>query len=282
VTTSVVSAIAPKLEQAEVERAKRKPTENLDAYDYFLRGVANVHLQTRESVDEALRLFSKSIELDSDFAAGYGMAAFCYVVRKASGWITDRTQEIDETARLAQRAVELGKDDAVALSRVGHALAYIVEDFVAGALFIERALILNPNLASAWYASGWLRVWIGEPEIAIKHFARFMRMSPLDPLLARAHSATAFAHVFAGRYDMAVSHAEQALGEKPNLHQALRAAATSNALAGRLEEAQKAMARLRRIDPALRVSNLKEQTPLQRPEDLARYAEGMRLAGLPE
>jgi tetratricopeptide (TPR) repeat protein len=183
---------------------------------------------------------------------------------------------------LAQRAVELGKDDAVALSRVGHALAYIVEDFVAGALFIDRALVLNPNLASAWYASGWLRVWIGEPEIAIKHFARFMRMSPLDPLLARAHSATAFAHVFAGRYDVAVSHAEQALGEKPNLHQALRAAATSNALAGRLEEAQKAMARLRRIDPALRVSNLKDQTPLQRPEDLARYAEGMRLAGLPE
>ena len=109
-----------------------------------------------------------------------------------------------------------------------------------------------------------------------------MRMSPLDPLLAWMHSATSFAHVFTGRYDLAVAHAEQALREKPNLHQALRAAAVSNALAGRTEQARKAIARLRQIDPTLRVSNLKDLTPLQRAEDIAKYNEGMRLAGLPE
>jgi len=183
---------------------------------------------------------------------------------------------------LARRAVELGKDDAVALYKAGLTLAYLVEDFDAGALFIERAVVLNPNLASAWYASGWLKVWIGEPETAIKHLEQFMRISPLDPLMARAHTAVAFAHVFAGRYDEAVRYAEQAVSEQPNSHQALRAAAMSNALTGRLEQARKAMARLREIDPALRVSNLKEQTPLQRPEDIAKYEEGMRKAGLPE
>jgi adenylate cyclase len=282
VTISVIGAISPKLEQAEIERAKRKPTGSLDAYDYFLRGMESLYMQTRETTSEALRLFHKAIELDPDFAVAYGMAAFCYLQRKTGGWITNRAQEIAETARLARRAVELGKDDAVALSRAGLALVYVVEDFEAGALFIDRALILNPNLASAWYASGWLRVWIGEPETAIKHFARFARLSPLAPFLARMHSATAFANVFAGRYDEAVSHAGQALSEKPNMQLALRAAATSNALAGRIEEAQKVMARLRQIDPALRVSNLIDQTPLQRPEDLARYAEGMRKAGLPE
>ena len=109
-----------------------------------------------------------------------------------------------------------------------------------------------------------------------------MRMSPLDPLLSWMHAATAFAHVFAGRYGLAVTHAEQALSEKPSQHLALRAVALSKALAGRIDEARTVMARLLQTDPALRVSNLKELTPLRRPEDMARYTEGLRLAGLPE
>ena len=100
------------------------------------------------------------------------MAAFCYSWRKAGGWVTDRAQDIAEASRLARRAVELGKDDAVALSRAGHALDYVVGDFDAGALFIDRALVLNPNLASACFSSAWLRLWIGEPKIAIQHLAR--------------------------------------------------------------------------------------------------------------
>src|SRR6202521_2781761 len=79
VTASVVGAIAPKLEQAEIERAKRKPTESLDAYDYYLRGIASVNLGTRDANAEALRLFYRASELDPDFATAYGMAAWCYV-----------------------------------------------------------------------------------------------------------------------------------------------------------------------------------------------------------
>src|SRR5207247_1778623 len=82
VTLSVVGAIAPKLEQAEIERAKRKPTESLDAYDYYLRGMAGVHRWAREANDDALRMFYRAIELDPDFASAYGMAARCYVARK--------------------------------------------------------------------------------------------------------------------------------------------------------------------------------------------------------
>jgi adenylate cyclase len=176
----------------------------------------------------------------------------------------------------------LGKDDAVALSRAGHALAYVVHELDAGALFIDRALVLNPNLASGWFSSGWLRVWIGEPDVAIKHFEQFKRMSPLDPLMPVAQSGSAFANFFGGRYDDASSQAEQVLQESPNFHTALRISAASNAFAGRIEQAQNALTRLRQIDPALRVSNLKDLTPLRRPEDIARYAEGMRKAGLPE
>ena len=282
VAASVVSAIAPRLERAEIERVNRKPTESLVAYDYFLRGMENANQNTRESVTEALRLFSRATELDPGFAAAYAMAAFCYVLRKASSSMTDRMAENAEAERLARKAVQLGKNDAVALSRAGHALGFVVHDVEAGALFIDRALALNPNLASAWLSSCWLKVWLGEPDTTIKHFAHFKRMSPLDPLTYSGQSANAFALFLVGRYDEASLQAEQTLQESPNLHAALHVAAAAHALAGRLEQAQKAMARLRQIDPALRVSNLKDLNPFRRPQDIARYEDGMRKAGLPE
>ncbi len=287
VTASVVGAIAPRLEQAEVERAKRKPTESLDAYDYFLRGIASLHSWTKESNDEALRLFSKAIELDSDFASAYGMASWCYVRRKGSRWIIDRAQETAEAARLARRAAELGWDDAVALAWGGFALAYVVHDVEVAAALIDRALQLNPNLAEAWHFSGWVRIYLGEPEAAIEHLAHAMRLSPLDPLTFVTQMAIAFAHFFAGRYDDASSWAEKALAtsppglrERPVYHPALLIAAASNSLAGRLEEARNAIARLRQLNPTPHISNLKNQIPLRRPEDLARYTEGLRKAGL--
>jgi tetratricopeptide (TPR) repeat protein len=164
VTTNVVGAIAPKLEQAEIDRAKRKPTENLDAYDYYLRGMASLYqFSGREAIDEALRLFYRAIELDADFASAYGTAAWCYAQIKSSSWTRDQVREIAETRRLARRAAELGKNDAVAFSYAGWALAYVVRDLDAGVAFIDRALILNPNLAAAWTLGGWVRIWLGKP-----------------------------------------------------------------------------------------------------------------------
>jgi adenylate cyclase len=145
----VVGAIAPKLEQAEIERSRRKPTKNLDAYDYYLQGVARIHPATKDVNDGALHLFYKAIEIDVNFASAYGMAACCYAWRKMHGWMADRAMEIAETTRLALRAVNLGKDDAVALSMGGFALAYVVGEVEDGAAFIDQALILNPSQEQA-------------------------------------------------------------------------------------------------------------------------------------
>ena len=144
ITLSVVGAIAPQLEQAEIERAKRKPTESLDAYDYFLRGMASFYQRNKVAVTEALRLFYKAIELDPNFASAYGMAAWCYAWRKINGWTTDRVHEIAETARLARRAAELGPDDAVALSRAAHAIVFVVGDVEAATTFVDRAIWRYP------------------------------------------------------------------------------------------------------------------------------------------
>jgi tetratricopeptide (TPR) repeat protein len=283
VTASVVGAIAPKIEQAEIERAKRKPTERLDAYDYYLRGISVLYGMTRETNEEALRLLNKALKLDPEFALAYARAAQCYGFRKVNRWTTDPQQEVTEAARLARRAVDLGRDEALALSLGGFVLAFVVGDLDDGAAFVDRALGLNPNLAIAWGFSGWMKICFSEHDTAIEHEARAMRLSPLDPRLFLWQLFTALAHFLAGRYDEAVSWVDAALREQPNYLAALRVAAASNALAGRLERAQKLMTRLRQLDPALRISDLADvMLPLRRPEDLARYKEGLRKAGLPE
>jgi TolB-like protein len=283
VTASVVGAIVPKLEEAEIERAKRKPTDSLDAYDYFLRGIARVQRWTREANDEALRMFYRAIELDPNFATAYGMAARCYAQRKTNGWFTDRAREVAEATRLARSAVELGRDDAVALSFGGLTLAYVAGDLDDGAAFAERALTLNSNLAIAWDVSGWMNICLGDPDTGIKNVALAMRLNPLDPRISFWQFHTALAHFVAGRYAEAASWAARSLRDQPDYLPPIRILAASNALAGRLDEAQKAVARLRQLDPSLRISNLEDVLPpLRRAEDRARYVDGLRKAGLPE
>jgi tetratricopeptide (TPR) repeat protein len=282
VTENVVGAIAPRLEQAEIERAKRKPTESLDAYDHFLRGMAGVHTWERAAHQEALSHFYKAIELDPNFASAYGMAARCYSWRKACGWMTDPEKEIAEAVRLSRRAAELGRDDALALCTAGIGLGFVAGQLEDGDALIENALALNPNLAWAWLFSGWVKVWLGEPEVAIEHAMRAMRLSPHDPHTFSMQSVVATAHFFAGRYAEALSWAKVAMRTHMNAPIQSIVAAASAGLIGDSAEAEAAIAQVRQIVPGLRLSNLKAFMPLRRPEDVAKWAEGLRRAGLPD
>jgi tetratricopeptide (TPR) repeat protein len=134
----------------------------------------------------------------------------------------------------------------------------------------------------AWFYGGWAKIWLGEPEPAIERFARALRLSPLDPWAMVIRSGTAQAHFFLGRYDEAASWAAMALQDNPDFQPGLRIGAASNAIAGRPEQAHKAVARLRQLNPLLRVSTLKDMLGPYRREGLSRYEEGLRRAGLPE
>jgi TolB-like protein/tetratricopeptide (TPR) repeat protein len=284
VTESVVGAIAPAVEKAEIERARRKPTGNLDAYALYLQGLAKLYqFASRQVNDEALHLFKSANELDPDFSSAYARAAACYGHAKANGWISITANEIAEVTKLAQCAIKLGKDDAIALVSSGYALAVVVRDLEVGASLIDRALVLNSNLAEAWSWGGWMKLWLGEPEPAIERFGRAMRLSPLDPSLLLMRSGIAHAHFFLSRYDEASSWATTALQDNPDSQIGLRIDAATNAMAGRLQQAQKAVARLRQLNPILRVSSLKEVLgPYRRAENISQYEEGLRRAGLPE
>jgi len=282
VTASVVSAIAPRLEQAEIERAQRKPTESLDAYDYFLRGMAGFHRWTKETSNEALSLFYKAIDLDPNFAAAYGMAAQCYSRRKTAGWVIDRDFEVAETVRLARRAAELGRDDAVALCAAGICLAFVAGEVDIGNAYIDRSLAINPSRSHTWFVGGYVKLWLGDHEAAIERETQAMRLSPNDPQIFNMQAAIACGHFFAGRYEEALLLADASMREQPDSVHSTSVAAASAALTGNSAGAAKAMASLRRIMPELRLSNLKDLYPFRRAEDFDRWVEGMRKAGLPE
>ena len=282
VTTDVVSAIAPRLEQAEMERARRKPTESLAAYDYFLRGMARIYDGTRVANIEALQNFERAIDSDRNYASAYGMCAYCYVWRKANGWLADKERAIAETERLARTASRLGPDDAVALAQAGFALAFVVGELDDGMALIERAVALNPNLAAAWRFSGYVSVFLGQPDLAIEPLERALRLSPLDPLIFIVQNGIVLAHFFAGRCEEALAYAKKTMAQNPNYATAIMMAAVSAALAGREDEMTRAVSQLLKLDPACKMSSFRNVWPLRREEDLAAFDKGLQLTKLPQ
>ena len=282
VTAGVVGALVPKVEQAEIERIKAEPGCERDAYACTLRGLNNLHRWTKSGIGEALQLFQKAIEIEPEFASAYAMAAYCYVQRQSYGWVTDRPREISECSALAARAAEFGKDDALALARAAHAISAVGGDVEGGAGLIGRAIGLNPHLAAAWYVSGWIKLWVGKPELAIQHLEHAIALSPSDRLVFKIHAARAYAYFFSGRYDAAAAAAGEALSERPNYLTALRIASASRALGGRLIEGRQLMTRMRQLDPGLRVSGLGDILPFRRERDAAKWAGALRQAGLPD
>jgi len=142
--------------------------------------------------------------------------------------------------------------------------------------------VLNPNLAAAWFLGGFLRLWKGEPDSAMASFERALRLSPLDPEVYRMQAGMAMAHLFVGRFDTASSLAEQVFRHLPSFLMPVGVIAASHALAGRQDEAERAMTRLRELDPTLRLSTLADWLSIRRPKDLATLTDGLRKAGLPD
>lgn len=279
-STRIVGAILPKLEQAEIERTRRKPTESLQAYDYYLRGMASFHRGSRKDLARALEFFNKVIELDPAFASAYAMAAWCHAV-PLSFWSPDRGQSVD-AERLARHAARLGPDDATALSVAGFVLAIIAREFDMGVALTSRALVLNPNLMTALSLGGWTRVMNGDYDAAIEHFARAERLSPFDPFIWFVHIGHAYAHFFAGRDDQALSAVEHCLRDRPNHRLALIIVAASSAFAGAIDRAKGAVAQIYEFDPHWCISAVKKRLPGRHPEQIARLVAGLRKAGLPE
>jgi TolB-like protein/class 3 adenylate cyclase/Tfp pilus assembly protein PilF len=283
VTTSVVAAIAPKVELAEIFRASQKPTENLDAHNYYYRGVNSLRAGNRQANTVAQQFFQRAIEIDSNFAAAYGQVAACYRLRGLMGWFEGSREQLTDGKPFALKAIALGRDDAVALSCAAHFLAYVMRDHETAAAIIEQAIDVNPNLVQAQQVRCLISMWMGDHDRAIEQAKGAIRLNPIDPEMHTTEAAMGWANLFLHRFEDALFWATKALARQPSHGPALRVTIIALALLGRIDDAQRTFARLRETDISNpRISDLESRLPFRRQEDRTLYIQGMRLAGMPE
>jgi TolB-like protein/DNA-binding SARP family transcriptional activator len=281
ITSSAIGAIEPKLRGAEIERARRKPTGNIDAYDLYLRALALHNTVNYEDSREGLRLLGRAIELDPDYAAAYGLAAYCHLRQRQRGWVASVTSEGVRLARLAARK---GQDDPDALWMAGISLAMLIGESDEALALIERSLQLNPNSAGAWMVSGMARAYANDTTTAITHFQRAIELNPLDPLVYIAWYGIAFAHFSAERYEESSAWVDRSLRALPSYPPALRLKIAICGVQGQKQEGEKWAERLLAIIPDTTVSQMRLhfEPGVKSPDCRDRLISGLRLAGLPE
>ena len=282
VASSVVGAIEPKLRQSEIERATRKPTESLDAWDLYLRALALRHKYTEESMRGAIALLERALAIDPSYVPAAAMIGFCRVHLRAHGVGHVSDAEIAEGMCLARQAIEAGKEDPDALWMAAYTPSFFGHEHTTAASVIDRALTLNPNSAHAWGASGFVSVFQNRPDRAIEALEHAMRLSPLDPLGRAFTMGLALAHFAAGRYEEAIQWVDRTLGEEPRHRPAMRMKAACCAHLDRTEEARDWVSRVLESEPGLTIARFKASATHFPPEILGVYLEGLRKAGLPE
>src|SRR6516162_1587272 len=282
VAASVAGAIEPKLRQSEIERATRKPTANLTAYDLYLRALAQSYRYTEEGLAEAIVLARQALAIDPHYAPAAALIGFCRGLQRAQGWGALPANDVAEACRLARQALEAERDDAETIWQAAWTLFILASEVAMAAAALDRALVLNPNAAHAWLARGIIHAVRNEPEAAIEAIERARRLSPFNRHAFGYASNIAVAHLVARRFEQAIEWADRALHDQPRTVTGMRAKVVANAHLGRLDVARAELSRMLAVQPKLTIAGFREHAHFMAPEVLELYVDGLRLAGLPE
>ena len=279
VTVAVVSAIQPKLFQAEIEMATRRRPENLTAYDFFVRARQQYYQFTREGVAEGLRLAHRALELDPRFGLAAALAGLRHMHNVVFGYAIDPRFDRNEAVRLSRLALSIDDSDPDTLAIAAIISAFMVGDSESEIEMADRAVALNPNSYVAWGARGHVYKIAGVPEEAVLSFERAMRLSPVDPQLHTTLVGMGLAFIELGRFDEAIVAGKKAQRLNPSFATAYRCLASAFAHLGRDDEAREAAARVLETDPAFTISAWIARGGQSNAKLLI---EGLRKAGLPE
>ena len=279
-TISVVGVIEPTLRQAEIERARRKRPDSLDAYDLYLRALPFAFTAMPHDADQALALLEKAIESEPDYAAAHAIIAWCHEQRYLRGGLHEDTKQA--ALRHARKAIALGSDDAAALATAAFVVAVVDSDFETATAAFDRSFALSSSSALALGFSSIVRAWKGDDALAVEHAGRAIRLSPFDSLLYIPYIGLAYAHFAAARFDDAAVAAGRASQSNPQftMPHALHAAALANL--GRHAEAMAEVGRLRELEPDLTVDTAIRSARYVDPATIADLGDALRRAGLPE
>jgi adenylate cyclase len=276
VVQKIVTTLRLQLTLQEQGYLVRKTTDNLEAYDYFLRGVEHSNRYTQEANAQARRLFEKALELDPQYAEAYAFLGATYFVEWTFQWSQD-SQILDQALALAQRAVAV--DDSLAQAHATLGSAYLWKKQYDQAIAEEeRAIALDSNFADAYMRLGNILTFAGRPEEAIGLIEKAMRLNPHYPpmyvfFLGGAYRST-------GRYEEAIAAYKRALTRYPNLLPAHVNLAVSYSELGREEEARAEAAEVLKISPNFSLEGVRQMWPYKDPAVLERHLAALRKAGL--
>ena len=276
VTAAIVTAIEPQLSHVERQRARRKPTENLDAWESHQRGLWHVFSYTR--IGDAIEDFERSIALDSGFSSPHAGLAYSMAVRVLQGKSPDRTADIDRGIREAEIALELDQNDPFAhFSRGRIAITNADHDHAVDAF--QQALKLNPNYALAHFGLAHALWHAGRPDEAVPHHDDAIRLSPQDPILWAIQASKAIALAMLEKYDLAIALSREAQRTGANQVWSYLGEASGLALSGRVSEAADVVERIKSFEPAYCVEFLGKSLPMNESAAKERFIHGLTLAG---
>jgi TolB-like protein len=273
VAVNVAGVIEPTLEAAETRRLADRPTHDLTALDFYLRALPDLDAFGQSGLLRALGLLGRAIERDPHYGPALALAAHCHQGLEVNGWAEDPEATRRTSVDLARQALRSAPDDPNVLALTAFVLGYFGEDIDVSLGLIDRCLTLNPSCARGWHWSALLRVFAGQPDVAIEHFATYLRLSPRDRM-ATYLNGIGEAHFFGRRFDEAAANLLASLDLAPSFPVTYRVLASCYAHVGRLEEARNIVTRLRAITPVV----MEPATRYRNPELRELFLSGLRLA----
>ena len=278
-TISVVGAIEPSLRQAEIERARRKRPDSLDAWDLYLRALPFAATAMPEDADKALLLLERAIALAPNYAIAHAMIAWCHEQRYLRGGMLAETRAA--ASRHARAAIAAGGDDAPALAMAGFVIGVIEHDYETALDALRRSLALSPSSALALGFSSIICAWTGADAISIAHAETAIRVSPYDPLIYLPYVGLSYAYFFTGRFEESLTAAGRAAQANPRFSVPAIFQTAALASLGRDDAAAASARRLLDLEPGFRIGPLISSYSSNKAR-LAMLADALRRAGLPE
>jgi len=273
VATSVAGVIEPALQANEIRRAGDRATDDLTAYDLYLRALPDAESGEQDRILKALALLGKAIERDPYYGLALARAARCHNNLHVSGWTDDPEASRWEGINLARRALLAASDDPDTVARSAYALGQSGEDLEAAISLIDRSLQLNPGSARAWHFRGWMRLWAGNADLAIEHFETALRLNPRDPFPSTL-MGIGVGYFFAGRFNEARAMLVRSLQQHSGWVPTYRFLAGGCAHLGRLAEARETVPRLQALTPVV----VPEAAHWRDPQQRKLFLSGLRLA----
>jgi DNA-binding SARP family transcriptional activator/TolB-like protein len=279
---AIVAQVDPELMQHEGRRVSMIGAHELTAQDLLLQALPAIYRMEREPFIYARHLLEMSLQADPSSSVTHGWLAYWDLLYVGQGWASDPAASTAEAARLAERAVMLDPGDARALTLAGHVRGFLARRPEEANALHDRAIKLNPNLALAWCFSGLAHIYLGQHDEALRRVSVAQRLSPSDPHGFFFDTTLALAHLMRGDYAGAIDAGRRAVEINPLFSSAYKAHLSALGWSERIDEAAEVLARLMVIEPGFSVREAMRRSPFARPEDIARFAEGLRRAGLRE